>query len=502
MAYQKINFSRTAIAGLPAAPAGKRVYYSDTKEPGLTLCITPTGTKSFQVYTKQNGRPVRATLGRFSPSLADSVELPRECTHNHFLASAPELNVRMARSLAALVKIDLRAGINPADTKRAKRDELTLGELFDEYESRHLIPQGRKRIKEVREDFERYLGEMPNTPRKPRGALRVKSPASVNWQHRKISTITKAHVQKLMADLGQVLGKYAANHAHKILCAMFNKAIEWDLFNKENPAAGVPKFKVKSRERFLRADELPRFFASVAEESSEDVREYVLLSLLTGSRKTNVLSMRWADVNLERAEWHLPDTETKNGDSLTIPLLPEAIEILKGRKPEKPVEFVFPGRGASGHLADAKAGWKRILDRDEVNQLTLRIQAAGTAFEWPIIKAKGPKDKSRKIETLTESLARARAVAAELNIDTTGARLSDLRRHDLRRTLGSWQAATGASLVVIGKSLGHKNMASTQIYSRLDIDPVRDAMQTATSAIFAAGGLLPKAEIIPIKKTA
>lgn len=110
--------------------------------------------------------------------------------------------------------------------------------------------------------------------------------------------------------------------------------------------------------------------------------------------------------------------------------------------------------------------------------------------------------KSRKIETLTESLARARAVAAELNIDTNGARLSDLRRHDLRRTMGSWQAATGASLVVIGKSLGHKDMASTQIYSRLDIDPVRNAMQTAATAMFAAGGLLPTAEIIPMKKTA
>ena len=80
-------------------------------------------------------------------------------------------------------------------------------------------------------------------------------------------------------------------------------------------------------------------------------------------------------------------------------------------------------------------------------------------------------------------------ISALLDIDTTGARLLDLRRHDLRHTLGSWQAAT-ASLVVIGKSLDHKNMASTQIYSRLDIDPVRDAMQTATSAIFAAGGLL------------
>lgn len=185
-----------------------------------------------------------------------------------------------------------------------------------------------------------------------------------------------------------------------------------------------------------------------------------------------------------------------------MPLLPQAVDILQGRKPDKLTEFIFPGRGASGHLVDAKSGWKRILDRDEVQQLTLRIQAAGTTFEWPIIKAKGPRDRSRKIETLTESLARARPVAAELDIDTTGARLSDLRRHDLRRTQGSWQAATGASLVVIGKSLGRKNMASTQIYSRLDIDPVRDAMQTTTTAMFAAGGLVSKAEVIPIKKTA
>ncbi|HEY3327803.1 MAG TPA: tyrosine-type recombinase/integrase [Novimethylophilus sp.] len=87
-----------------------------------------------------------------------------------------------------------------------------------------------------------------------------------------------------------------------------------------------------------------------------------------------------------------------------------------------------------------------------------------------------------------------------MELDTTGSRLNDLRIHDMRRTLGSWQAATGASLVVIGKSLGHKDTASTMIYSRLNLDPVRDSMQTATRAMLAAGGLLPTAEVIPIKR--
>ena len=65
--------------------------------------------------------------------------------------------------------------------------------------------------------------------------------------------------------------------------------------------------------------------------------------------------------------------------------------------------------------------------------------------------------------------------------------LPDLRLHDLRRTLGSWQAATGASLPIIGKSLGHKSLAATQIYARLDLDPVRASVNKATDAMLLAG---------------
>jgi integrase len=57
--------------------------------------------------------------------------------------------------------------------------------------------------------------------------------------------------------------------------------------------------------------------------------------------------------------------------------------------------------------------------------------------------------------------------------------LKNLRIHDLRRTLGSYQAIAGASLVVIGKSLGHKSPQSTAIYARLSNDPVRASMKSA-----------------------
>ena len=63
-----------------------------------------------------------------------------------------------------------------------------------------------------------------------------------------------------------------------------------------------------------------------------------------------------------------------------------------------------------------------------------------------------------------------------------------MRIHDLRRTLGSWQVNTGASLPVVGKTLGHTQPKTTQVYARLQLDPVRQAVETATNAMFEAGG--------------
>lgn len=89
-------------------------------------------------------------------------------------------------------------------------------------------------------------------------------------------------------------------------------------------------------------------------------------------------------------------------------------------------KWVFEGSGATGHLVEPKSGWKRILER---------------------------------------------------------AGIKDLRIHDLRRTLGSWQAITGANSFMIGQSLGHKSSQSTAVYARLNIDPVRDSVEKATQAI-------------------
>lgn len=60
--------------------------------------------------------------------------------------------------------------------------------------------------------------------------------------------------------------------------------------------------------------------------------------------------------------------------------------------------------------------------------------------------------------------------------------------HDLRRTLGSYMAITGASLPIIGKALNHKSQDSTEIYGRLANEPVFAALNTAVKAMVETGG--------------
>jgi hypothetical protein len=56
----------------------------------------------------------------------------------------------------------------------------------------------------------------------------------------------------------------------------------------------------------------------------------------------------------------------------------------------------------------------------------------------------------------------------------------------LRRTLGSWMGAVGATTAIIGKTLAHKSVEATKVYERIDIDPVREFITRANDAIFNA----------------
>jgi integrase len=267
---------------------------------------------------------------------------------------------------------------------------------------------------------------------------------------RKLSALTQADVQRLHVHIGREHGRYSANRALALVSTIFNRCAA----DVPNPARGVKRFKEQSRDRFLDREELGRFLTALQSEPSIAWQDFFLVALLTGARRANVLGMAWADVNLDRGLWRIQAADAKGGELLICVLAPPVVEILRRRLADRADDspFVFPGIGKVGHLTEPKKAWHSILKR------------AGL-------------------------------------VDGTGK--NTVRIHDLRRTLGSWQAASGASLSIIGKSLGHKNVATTQIYARLDLDPVQASVNTAAAAIMeAANGSATKMLTAPNKHKA
>ena len=233
-------------------------------------------------------------------------------------------------------------------------------------------------------------------------------------------------MQSLHAQVGRENGIYQANRLLALIRSMLNKSDEIG-HRGENPAKKIKLFKEQSRDRFLQPDELVGFFAAL--EAEDDlVRDFYLVSLLTGARRSNVQTMRWEDVDLNAGYWRIP--ETKAGMAVLVPLGPPARSILAARHANGNGPWVFPGRNGN-HLANPKGAWARIC---------------------------------------------------------TAAGLANLHPHDLRRSLGSWMAGQNTSLTIIGKALGHKTPQATMIYSRLSLDPVREAVDRATTAMLTAGG--------------
>lgn len=398
-----INLTKQTIDSLPLPPKGWQ-YHRDQKTPGLAIGVGSTGIKTFVLYRRINGTPERVKLGRY-----------------------PGMSIEQARKKAMELNGQIAEGKNPAEAKREKRAEMTLEDLFDLYMVRYAIPHGKRTIDAMRENFAVYLGKL-DAPKKKHGRERTKPDGAVDWSKKQISTITHKEVSNLHHQLGMKTGQTIANRVVELLRAVFNRCQKLKLIDLPNPADGIEPFKEVSRDRFLLGDEIPRFFAALECESEQN-RDYFLLSLLTGARKSNVLSMRWDDIDFHLAHWRIPGEKSKNGQAMRIPLTNVAIEILTRRLKAKDSEFVFPGTGKKGHMTSPKAAWKRVV-------------------------------------TLAE--------------------IEDIRPHDLRRSLGSWMVNTGASIAIVGGALGHKDAASTKIYARLAIDPIKGAMEIATEAMMKA----------------
>ena len=379
------QFTEAKVKALPV-PADGRAYHKDSRLPGLQVCVTSAGTRTYYFVKRIDGRPTRIRLG-----------------------TAQQLSVEQARTTAATVAGEAASGRDPQADRQKRRVAPTLDNVWFQWLEAHAKPR-KKTWKEDVRVYGKYLRD---------------------FHTRRIITIRPAEVAQWHTRIGTDHGQHMANRAKSLLSSLLNYAVGLEML-VVSPCRSVPNFPEQSRERFLLPSEMRTFFDALAG-VGEPWHDLFQVCLFTGARYHNVAAMQWAEIDFDRMTWTIPAGKMKGKRPVVIALAPPALAILRGRLERScGGPAVFSPNGATGLTASPWRVWDSV-----------------------------------------------RAASG----------LSDLRIHDLRRSLGSWQAVAGASLAIIGASLGHASLRSTQTYARLTMDPVRDSVNQATAAMLAFRGV-------------
>lgn len=353
--------------------------------PGFGVRVYPTGQKAFVLSYRVKGRKHLMALGRYGV-----------------------LTLDQARNLARRRLAEIIEGADPLEERRKAASGTLVADLCKDYMERYAL-RFKKSWKEDARLINRYV-----------------LPA---WKTFQVRQIRRSDVAALHHQIGKT-SHYEANRTLSLLSKMFELARNEYGFLDEttaNPAQGIKRHPEKKRDRWVTRDELPRLIDCIRDEPNVYVRSALMLYLLTGVRKSELLNTEWKDVDLERAILRLPDT--KAGRPHRVPLSPPAVTILAALPKQFENPFVFPGHIKGRPLVGIFKNWDKIR---------------------------------------------------------TAAGLKDVRLHDLRRTVGSWLAQSGHNLQLIGKVLNHSNLATTEVYAHLADSQVRDALDSHGNQVMEA----------------
>jgi len=374
---------------IDSVKADSRVDYFDKAKMGkgryFGLRVGPGG-KSWFVAYRHDGKLKRFTLDRGYPDLG--------------LADAREEANRLVKEL-----IDHK---DPAAAKQQLKQAETFRELAALY-------------------MEKYAKVKKRTWK--RDDLFLNKDAIPAWGDMKAHEITRRHVKALLQTVVDRGSPINANRDLEILRKLFN----WAMDSEEelvtplvmNPCARIQKpSEENQRDRVLKEGEIRAAWAAY-EAHGGPIGEAFKLLLLTAQRKGEVLSMRWADVDLKNGWWTIPATVSKNKISHRVPLVGLALDIFRKLEKTRSDEWVFSSKRNPGA---------------------------------PIAYVQKAHDRLRA---------------------TTG--IDDFRIHDLRRTAASYMTGAGIARLVVKMILNHVDRDITAVYDRHSYDAEKERALTLWS---------------------
>jgi len=328
------NFTVKELNNLTLPNQGNRDTYHDTNVSGLTLRVTSTGRKSFVVRKRINGKPVMTTLGRF-----------------------PDMTLTQARVAAREVLNMFSSGVNPNNKKIELRvKSITLQEVMNDYIANRKHALKPKTIKDYQILFNSYLSD---------------------WSKKELVNITRSMVVKKHTTIGN-RSIYRANATMRLLRAIIYFAMtEYEDSNKvpiitHNPVQKIKRnwFKESVRTNIIEPNDLSDWFTAVNnlpndkantthKNTSETVRDYLMLLLFTGLRPSEGLGLKWNNIDFKNELLTIQDT--KNREDHTLPLTQYIIDLLETRKEASEGDYVFPGYDPEKALVSPNRQVKKVI---------------------------------------------------------------------------------------------------------------------------------------------
>ena len=362
-------------------PRRKTLDVRDSIIRGFGVRVLPSGRKSFFLHSQVDGKRVWQSIG-------DAHAMTLECARE-----------RAASLLASRSRPDEDF---PATTASMLFEDVA-DEVFRRYR-RHWKPR----------TLEVNLGYFRNQ--------------ILPWfKGRAMGDIERHDVQRWFASLHAT--PVAADRSAPVLSVIFRQAEVYGYrLEGSNPCTGIKRYRRRNRERFLNDDEIRRLSRVLDKRLARQpvLTAFVRLLLLTGCRKSEILTLKWSDYR--EGKLYLPDSKT---GPRTVWLSAPGRRILDGLP--RRGRWMFPSPRGERHLS------KGILHHF-----------------WSDVRAE--------------------------------AGIPDVRLHDLRHTYASVALAHGETVLTIGRLLGHNDPATTLKYTHLADASVHEAAEALVSVLDGRAG--------------